>query len=120
MTDNAAMDYEYLIRRCHNVGRYGNKAADADVFRSLLRSYHQAKEDSSKENEYQRKLTEVTNNIITAINKALTKFSDRFTDDEKTELKDMINRLSQPTLEMVTEIINRATTIMVGHQIYPG
>jgi hypothetical protein len=38
MEDMYAMNYEYLIRRAHQVGRFGVEGGDTDTFRALERA----------------------------------------------------------------------------------
>ncbi len=74
MENMSAMDYEILIRRAYDCGRYGKKGADADIFRGLEREEFYAKEkpnDQKVQALYQKKLMEVRGFAVDALNQAV-------------------------------------------------
>jgi uncharacterized protein YktB (UPF0637 family) len=74
MEDMSAMNYEILIRRAYNCGRYGKKGADADIFRALVREEFYVKEkptDTKLQTKYQKKYREVKDFAIDALNQGI-------------------------------------------------
>lgn len=72
----SAMNYEILIRRAYNCGRYGKKGADADLYRALEREEFNALESPENDKiqvKYLKKLNEIKKYVNDALNQAIKK-----------------------------------------------
>jgi hypothetical protein len=123
MEDMTAMNYEYLIRRAYQKGRFGAKGADADIFRSLLEAfwdYQNAKgsDKSGLEVEYQQKAAQVKKFIGDAINHSLKTYT--FNQEQKAKLTQCISDLDTYDLKTIQQVIDRADKTILELGIYPG
>lgn len=125
--DNS-MSYEYLIRRIYQVGRYGVRAADADIYREFLSNYHLYKmqDDSDKKRtddlqyRYQVSLNRIWNYIQEAIVDGNRKHANKLTENEKLTIQNLIyspKAIDKDYLEMVISTVEK---IYVDHKIFPG
>ena len=126
MEDISPMHYEYFIRRCHSVARYGIKGADADDFRRLQGLSYEIGDTLTPEKKekviakYKNELTKIKGYVDKAMSTAFKKFGSKFTDAETEILSELQRSLPNATLEELNEIINNATGIMVKHEIFPA
>ncbi len=131
MEDMIAMNYEYLIRRAHQKGRFGTKGANADIFRCLLRNYWEfnasgkvspptsSKPNAKLESEYKKKADEVKGYIAEAVDYAVKKYNHKFSELQKLELEQCKKDLATYELEATKEIILRAEKTMLEIGLYP-
>lgn len=133
--DDNALNYEYLIRRAHQCGRYGVQGADADTFRRLQRNAHMyfsEKEASEKGTErftnqkiedllskYLVSAGEVSAYIKTATDKVKKQYDSKLTDEQYNELEDVEVLLIEPDFEKINEAIKRAEKVMLEIELYP-
>lgn len=88
----SAMNYEYLIRRVNNCGRYGAPGANADIYRKLelskanITSPYWNKTQEDKEYEYRSAFATVRAFTLTAIRKGISEVSHQLNAEEKQEL----------------------------------
>ena len=130
-----AMNYEYLIRRAFQCGRFGVAGANADIFRSLERSYGlytrekelkaaaKPKEwNKSIEElalEYGRKSGEVAAFLDSAISKVLHDYENRLSPEQKEELNQCLSDLFEPSFDDILHVIERSEKVMLELGIYP-
>lgn len=72
--DDYSIKYESVIRRIYNCKRYGNKAADADIYRHLLDAYNSFVESNTNSFErnkdtFKQQCKQVSDYLIIAANK---------------------------------------------------
>jgi hypothetical protein len=135
MEDMSAMNYEYLIRRAYQEGRYGTKGANADIFRGLIREqwvYKSEKEaiDTGKprkstkpieklEETFRKKADEVKSFIAGAIDHALKKYGNKFSEAQKDGLESCKQDLNTYAIETIEQVIERADKIILEIGLYP-
>lgn len=135
MSKTDAMDYEYLVRRAHQVGRSWSKGADADIYRKLERSHgHFVSETElarlgqpkrwnkplpELESEYKSNLREVVSNVDGAIAEALRRFNVSFTELQRNSLLAYRSQLINPSFEELEAVIAQAQSVMVEAGIFP-
>lgn len=124
-----ALNYEMLIRRIYQVGRYGRKGADADIYRSMEHAKALVNENATRsrnksieklELEYINECKKVWGFVKQAIKKGIEKYSDILSKNEILELKNCIEGEEEITKEFIDEKIQIAEAIFVRHQIFPG
>lgn len=123
------MDYEYLIRRAHQVGRYGVAGADADSFRELERTYALYKNKltsrpSSKPVEeihanYFLNLGKISAYIKTAIQRVMQKEEKKLSDAQYNELEECLIDLRNPDMNGIFSVMQKADRIMLEIGLYP-
>ncbi|MBA3898918.1 MAG: hypothetical protein H0X62_01715 [Bacteroidetes bacterium] len=130
-----ALDYEYLIRRCHQCGRYGVPGANADTYRGLITKsirYKEAKEKNEKgkseasletfieaSNEYFYRLGEVTAYLDTALEIGKKKFKSQLSETDIDNLDKIQEELYNADLDRIDTIIKKAEKIFVNAKIFP-
>ncbi len=97
------MNYEYLLRRIYQVGRYGVAGADADIFRALLMNYTLYNGEQNKERkvnqerlndldyDYRVSLNEVWDHLQKALHYGNAKFTNELTDEEKDIIEPVVH-----------------------------
>jgi len=131
-----AMNYEYLLRRIYQVGRYGKKDVDADVYRSLEhveRSYTLDVENVSNkrpkldtrsidelEYEYRVKCKQVWLVITKALKTGLDKYGYKFSVEEIGIIEQFVIEPKLITREYLEKLIDSTEAIFVKHEIYPA
>lgn len=124
--NESALNYEYLIRRAFQCGRYGVPGANADVFRALQRSFvlYRDNNDINQNVEllfnYAFGCGEVAAYIITAIEKFANDFEENLTAEQNEEVEDLISLLNNSRIEQIELAIERAQVIMIAHGRYPA
>ena len=128
------MQYEYLIRRAHQTGRYGTKGADADIFRSFLRQHWEYKSEtdvnttkpstSAKniekiEKAFRKEADEVKGYISRAIAQVLKKYPHKFDDAQQNELLSCTRDLNTYDVEIIKQVIKRADDIIRSIGLFP-
>jgi len=135
MGTNDALNYEYLIRRAHQCGRFGVEGANADIFRHFSMaeiSYRTEKENikngkpraTNKDIEellfdYASRAGKVAAYIGTAIEKVLKDYDSKLSDEQKEELENCKVDLITPDFETIEKVINKANDIMQKIDLYP-
>lgn len=130
-----AMEFEYLLRRIYQVGRYGTKGADADIYRDMEHSKYLYQEEIENlknkqprlrnqsiedlEYEYRVECRKIWSYVVEAIKKGIDKYSSILSDEEIKKLEDCIKEKSEITSEFIDERIKIAQDIFVAHEIYP-
>lgn len=120
------MNYEYLIRRAYQCGRYGVPGADADVYRALERRYIQNRDNTipAQTSELLHKYAFACGEVATYMKMAIENFSEgyqqRFTDEQKEEIEDIETLLYYGIMESIEEALERAEALMLEYGIYPG
>jgi predicted DNA-binding protein len=130
-----ALNYEYLIRRCHQVGRYGVAGADADTFREFERSYIlvtsekdlAAKGQPKQWNktieelniDYATNAGKVSAYINTAIEKAMKDYEDKLSDEQYEVLEQCKIQLISPTYDKICNVIKQAEETLVAIGVFP-
>lgn len=125
--NGSALNYEYLIRRAFQCGRYGVPGANADVFRALERSFV-LNRDNNNVNQKSEELLfdyafacgEVATYIITAIEKFAKDFEENLTTEQNEEVEDLISLLNNSRIEQIELAIERAQALMIAHGRYPA
>jgi hypothetical protein len=133
--DDNALNYEYLIRRAHQCGRYGVQGADADTFRRLQRnasmysnekeSIEKGKERLSNQNiedllvKYMLSAGEVSAYIKTATDKVKKQYESKLSDEQYNELEEVEVLLIEPDINKINEAIQRAEKIMLEIGLFP-
>jgi hypothetical protein len=131
-----AMNYEYLLRRIYQVGRYGKKDVDADVYRSLQhaeRSYALDVENVANrrpkldmrsieklEYEYRVKCKEVWLILSKALKTGLEKYGNKFTGEEIEIIEQFLTEPKILTRDYLEKLIDSVEAIFVKHEIYPA
>lgn len=130
-----SMSFEYLLRRIYQVGRYGKRDVDADVYRRLERAErHYILETENIKNkqprisiqsiddidyEYRVECRKVWSIIKTAIQKGITENRDKFSIDEIEKMEDSIIEPRIVLKEHIDNTIDTVEKIYVSHKIYP-
>jgi hypothetical protein len=124
--NESALNYEYLIRRAFQCGRYGVPGANADVFRALERSFvlNRDNNDVNQSEEllfnYAFDCGEVATYMITAIEKFANDFEANLTPEQNEEIEDLISLLNNSRIEQIEQAIERAQALMITHGRYPA
>lgn len=124
--NESALNYEYLIRRAFQCGRYEVPGANADVFRALERSFVLNRDNNDyRQNEellfnYAFGCGEVATYIVTAIEKFTKDFEKSLTAEQNEEVEDLISLLNNSRIEQIEEAIERAQELMIAHGRYPA
>ena len=124
--NESALNYEYLIRRAFQCGRYGVPGANADVFRALERSFvfNRDNSDISLSEKllfnYAFGCGEVATYIITAIEKFAKDFEENLTAEQNEEVEDLISLLNNSRIEQIELAIERAQVLMIAYGRYPA
>jgi len=120
-----ALNYEYLIRRAFQCGRYGVPGANADTYRALERSYVLSRDNNTPalHDELLIKYAFDCGEVSTYINVAVEKFSKDFeeqlTEEENQEIEDIISLLHEATMVEIDQAIERAEVLMIARGRYP-
>jgi hypothetical protein len=124
--NECALNYEYLIRRAFQCGKYGVPGANADVFRILERNFVLNRDNNNvKQSEellfdYAFNCGKVATYIKTAIEKFAKDFEENLTAEQNEEIEDLISLLNNSRIEQIEEAIERAQTLMIAHGRYPA
>lgn len=106
-----ALQYEYLIRRAFQCGRYGTAGANADTFRALERSFiiNRDNQDPQKKDELLRNYAfycgEVATYIVVALEKFTKDFDKQLTEIQNEELEEISSLLRYATIDEIEEVI---------------
>ncbi len=130
-----AMNYEYLLRRIYQIGRFDNADANADVYRALehsKRSYALDLENIEKKHprlssksiddlayEYRVQCRKVWSIIEVAITSGIRKHKGTFTENEVKEMEKSIREPKIVTKEHIDNAIDIVEEIYVSHKIFP-
>lgn len=130
------MNYEYLLRRIFQVGRYGKKNVDADIYRKLehaealyrtdLENIEKGKTRVSNQNiedlayECRVECKKVWMIITEAIEKGITKHKHSFTKEEIEIMEKVLIEPKNITKEYIDNVIGTVEKIYVNHKIYPA
>jgi hypothetical protein len=123
--NETALNYEYLIRRAFQCGRYGVPGANADTFRALERSFVICRDNTDPAHhdelliKYAFDCGEVSTYINVAVEKFAKDFEPRFTVAENQEIEDIITLLIDSTIVEIEEAIQRAEILMIAYGRYP-
>ncbi|MGZ3919291.1 MAG: hypothetical protein ACXVNM_06320 [Bacteroidia bacterium] len=134
--NSKAMEYEYLIRRAHQCGRYGVGGADADDFRSLERKaakYLEEREKSKAKGneikysdkeiealkEYMVSAGEISAYIKSATIHVRKKYEDKLSDEQSNELEEIEASLIDLDMEKIVKAIGKADAIMIAIGLMP-
>jgi len=118
-----AIEYEYIIRAAHKVGRLGIPAAHADRFRGLERNFVSYKEntDKSKESDFLFNYAFYCGEVSTNLNNALWQFEMNFeknlTQEDKDELDKIEALLLMGRMEQIVEALELIKTLFSKHKI---
>lgn len=118
-----AIEYEYIIRVAHKVGRLGIPAAHADTFRGLERNFVSNKEntDKSKESDFLFNYAFYCGEISTNLKNALWQFEKNFennlTQEDKNELDKIEALLSKGKMEQINEALELIKILFIKHEI---
>lgn len=131
-----AMSYEYLLRRIYQVGRYGKKDVDADVYRSFEhaeRLYTLEQGNIAKglpridnrsitqlETEYRVGCKHIWLIIAKALKAGYEKFGHQFTSDQKQIFEHLFVEPKELTKDHLDQVIDTAESIFVKYKIYPA
>ncbi|HIB36344.1 hypothetical protein [Mesonia sp.] len=131
-----ALEYEYLIRRAHNCGRYGVEGANADEYRALERSsalYATALNEIENNLprtrrtdikdlafNYGKNAGEISTYIRIAIEKVQSDLEGQLNEEEQEELENCKADLNEPTIVQIDGVIERAQAIMIDHKLFPA
>jgi hypothetical protein len=124
--NESALNYEYLIRRAFQCGRYGIPGANADVFRALERSFVLNRDNNTVNQseellfDYAFACGEVATYIITAIEKFTKDFEENLTAEQNEEVEDLISLLNNSRIDQIEQVIERAQALMIAHGRYPA
>jgi hypothetical protein len=120
MTETA-LQYEYIIRNAHQVGRLGIPAAHADTFRGLERSFIRQRDNKDIEKndellfEYASNCGEVVTNLNNAINAFEKRFDGKLTDQDKEELNDIEDLLINGKMDEIDKSIELIQKVFKRH-----
>lgn len=120
------MNYEYVIRRVFKCGRYGVSGANADIFRSLERSYVINRDNSNLDKSedflfrYAFSCGEVSTYLKTAIEKFAKDYEEKFSGEENEEVENLISLLNNARMEQIDEVIYRVGILMKTYGLFPG
>lgn len=131
-----AMHYEYLLRRIYQVGRYGKKNVDADVYREFERAEHlyklelknieekksRLRSDSIEDLAYDCRVqrSRIWRIISVAITYGIEKYRHQFNAIEMRTLEELTTQPVNLTKEDIDLAIKGAEAIFVKHEIYPA
>lgn len=134
-SDDNAMDYEYLLRRAHQCSRYGVAGANADDFRNLMRKasdFQIALQKLEQENKqlfpeslvkiqvaYAVKSGIISGYLKTAIQKVMKDFDEQLSDEQYEEFEGLNTMLSEPTLQVLNEVVARSQKVMIELGLFP-
>lgn len=124
--NESALNYEYLIRRAFQCGRYGVPGANADVYRALEMSFV-LNRDNNDINQSEKLLFnyafgcgEVATYMITAIDKFAKDFEEHLTAQQNEEVEDLISLLNNSRIEQIEQAIGRAQELMIAYGRFPA
>lgn len=133
--DGLALRYEYLIRRVYQCGRHGVDGANADIFRRLNHaedSFRMDKENqinrrprlSTKsleelEYDYDCKCGEVAMYIDRAIRKVASDYAHILHPEQKQILNDCRESLSNPSYDVIEEVLDKSEKVMAELKLSP-
>ena len=118
-----AIEYEYIIREAHKVGRLGILAAHADTFRGLERNFVLYKENTDKSKEldflfnYAFYCGEVSTNLNVAVWQFEKTFEKTLTQEDKDELDKIEALLSKASIEQIAEALELIKILFSKHRI---
>jgi hypothetical protein len=121
-----ALNYEYLIRRAFQCGRYGVPGANADIYRALEMSFVLNRDNNDIDQsekllfDYAFNCGEVATYIITAIEKFANDFEENLTAVQIEEVEDLISLLNNSRIEQIEQVIVRAQELMIAYGRYPA
>lgn len=130
-----AMKYEFLLRRIYQVGRFGKKDVDADVFRTFENAEALYKQElrnkkngepslnvgslDKLENDYRVQCFRIWNILSKSINDAISIYSSILSNDEVKTLQSFTVNKTKVTREDIDVAIDTAQEIFIEHKIYP-
>lgn len=130
-----ALQYEHLIRRAYQVGRFGNSAANADIFRDYEKAFsvYNSEKELEENNrpkqwgipanqlkkEYLKLSTGIVFNIDNAINKFISIYRKELTDEQLDTLLDCKTQLQKSNYKSICKVINDAEEVMVELGVFP-
>lgn len=131
-----AMSFEYLLRRISQVGRYGKRYIDADVYRRLERAerlYILETENIEKKQprlgiqsiedlayEYRVECRKVWSIIENAIRQGINDNRNIFDNEEIEEMEKSLIEPRIVTKEYIDKVIDKVERIYSNHKIYPA
>lgn len=131
-----ALSYEYLVRRVYQVGRNGNRHANADIYRALEqanRIYVLDAENIERKQprissksiddlayEYNVQCGKIWSIIETTIRQGISINKDVLTLDEVEEMEKSLIEPEIVTKEHIDSAITMAERIFASHEIYPA
>jgi hypothetical protein len=124
--NESALNYEYLIRRAFQCGRYGVPGANADIYRALEMSFVLNRDNNDIDQsekllfDYAFNCGEVATYIITAIEKFANDFEENLTAVQIEEVEDLISLLNNSRIEQIEQVIVRAQELMIAYGRYPA
>lgn len=116
-----ALDYEYLIRAAHNIGRFEIIAANADIYRGLHTSYvyYRDNNDANLNDEllfkYAFDCGEIATNIKVAIYKFEKDLSTQLSEEDKHELNEICSLLNNTNIDGIDEAIERTQEVFINN-----
>lgn len=116
-----AIEYEYIIRVAHKVGRLGIPAAHADTFRGLEKSFviQRDNKDTLKESDLKFNYAFYCGEISTNLSNALWQFekdhNEGLTQIDKDDLNKIEILLSKANIEQIDESIERIKSLFFRH-----
>jgi hypothetical protein len=135
MEDMYAMNYEYLIRRAHQVGRFGVEGGDTDTFRALERAnsmYESEKglTEAGKQKQWNKSLESlafeygvhvgrVSAFINIAIEKVLSEYEHKLTPTQVQDFEQLKIDLLHSDLEIIKKVIDKVQEIMLSIGLLP-
>lgn len=120
--ESDAMNYEYLIRRAFQCGRFGVAGANADIFRRYERlhsEYLQDKMDLNNLSKYMMCVGEVSAYIKMATSIVRKNHTASISDAQKTELENVETLLFSTDKNRIVEAITRAEKVMIDLGLFP-
>lgn len=118
-----AIEYEYIIRAAHKVGRLGILAAHADTFRGLEFSFIKQRDnkDNKKTNDLQFRYSfncgEVSTNLRNALWQFEKDFTDKLSDEDKENIDSIEGLLSYGDMEKIDESLELIKNLFSRHGI---
>ncbi len=123
--NEVALNYEYLIRRAFQCGRYGVPGANADTFRALERSFILSRDNNDPDRKdkslikYAFNCGEVSTYINVAVEKFAKDFEEQLTPAQNQEIEDILSLLNEATITEIEQAIERAEVLMIEYGRYP-
>lgn len=103
-----AMNYELIIRRAYNCGRYGTEGANADIYRSLERLSIRKNENENEKRDFYIEYGVVKTYLIIALNKILKDNEELLSEEQKTELEKIKSNINHDyRIEVLDQAIDQ-------------